>query len=497
LQTTIAKHIGIRASLRPANFSAFRFIGISEIGVSLKAGRGAIMAKILVLDDDQGMREFLEIMLSKEGYDVTTADDPAKAINLCRKTAYDLVITDLKMPKIDGIEFLKAIKDQRPETIVILVTAYASGDTAVNAMKEGAYDYVEKGGSIDDMKKIVHDALLKKGLVAENHLQKKRTPENQFSGMLGQAREMQKIYAMIKKVANTPANILILGESGTGKELVARAIHDNSDRAKMSFKAINSGGIPENLLESELFGYMKGSFTGAYADRPGLFEIAAGGTMFLDEIGELPPVLQVKLLRVVQEKTFRRIGGSEDIKVDVRIISATNQNLEEKVKKGEFREDLFYRLNVIPIHMPPLRERKEDIPLLTNHFIEKYSREFGKEIRTISSYAMQLLMEHAFPGNIRELENIIERSVAMESSNIILPENLVLSTGETNSATALAANLPEKGIDLDEELKKFEKQLIEKALQKTRGSKTKAAEFLHVTFDSLRYRIEKLGIDQN
>jgi two-component system, NtrC family, response regulator PilR len=453
------------------------------------------MAKILVVDDDQGMREFLEIMLTKEGYDVTSTEDPVKAIILCRKMAYDLVITDLKMPKIDGIEFLKTIKDQRPDTMVILITAYASGETAVNAMKEGAFDYVEKGGSIEELKKIVHAALLKKGIVDENKKIEKAIEETRFGGMIGTNREMLKIYATIRKVANTPANILILGESGTGKELVAMAIHDNSSRSNMPFKAINSGGIPENLLESELFGYMKGSFTGAYADRPGLFEMARGGTMFLDEIGELPPVLQVKLLRVVQEKTFRRIGGSEDIKVDVRIISATNQNLEEKVKTGEFREDLFYRLNVIPVHVPPLRERKEDIPLLTNHFIEKYSREFGKEIRTISSYALELLMDYAFPGNIRELENIIERSVAMETSNIILPENLVLSSSTAAKTANFDIQISDKGIDLNEEMEKIEKKMIEKALLKVKGSKTKAAELLHVSFDSLRYRIEKLGIE--
>jgi two-component system, NtrC family, response regulator PilR len=434
------------------------------------------------------MREVIEIMLTTEGYDVTSAEGPAKAINLYRKAAFDLVITDLKMPKIDGIEFLKTIKDQYPETIVILITAYASGETAINAMKEGAYDYVEKGGSIEELKQIVHLALLKKGLVDEKNAIKEVTEEALFCGMIGSAREMQKIYTTIKKVADTPANILILGESGTGKELVARAIHDNSSRAKMPVVVINCGGIPENLLESELFGYMKGSFTGAYSDKQGLFEMARGGTIFLDEIGELPPVLQVKLLRVVQEKTFRRIGGAEDIKVDVRIISATNRNLREKVKKGEFREDLYFRLNVIPIHVPPLRERKEDIPLLTKHFIEKYAREFNKEIRTISSYAMELLMNYAFPGNIRELENIIERGVAMETSNIILPENLVLST-------EIYLDIPDQGIDLNAELEKIEKRAIEKTLQKTKGVKTKTAEILGVTIDSLKYRIEKLGIE--
>lgn len=454
------------------------------------------MAKILIVDDDQGMREFMEIMLTKEGYNVTCAEDATKALNICRKKDFDLVITDLRMPKIDGIEFLKIIKDQKPETIVILITAYASGETAVNAMKEGAYDYVEKGGSIEELKKIVHVALLKKGLVNEKQTTKKESVEETlFCGMIGKSREMLKIFATIKKVADTTANILILGESGTGKELVARAIHENSPRSKMAFKTINSGGIPENLLESELFGYMKGSFTGAYADRPGLFEMAKSGTIFLDEIGELPPVLQVKLLRVVQEKTFRRIGGSEDIKVDVRIISATNQNLEDKVKKGEFREDLFFRLNVIPVNIPPLRERKEDIPLLTNHFIEKYAEEFGKEIRTISSYAMELLMNYTFPGNIRELENIIERGVAMESSNIILPENLVLAANVASGVRNYEIGISDTGIDLNVELEKIEKAMIEKALLKTKGSKTKAAELLHITFDSLRYRIEKLGVE--
>jgi two-component system response regulator PilR (NtrC family) len=257
---------------------------------------------------------------------------------------------------------------------------------------------------------------------------------------------------------------------------------------------INCGGIPENLLESELFGYIKGSFTGAYADKAGLFEVAHGGSLFLDEIGELPPLLQVKLLRAVQEKTFRRIGDSEDIRVDVRIISATNKNLSDNVQSGSFREDLYYRLNVIPFHLPPLRERKEDIPVLAKHFIEKYSREFGKEIKTISAYALELLMQYPFPGNIRELENIIERSVALETSNIILPENLILSQGMSRKEGNLISELPDTGINLNEELEKLEKALIEKALLKAQGSKTRAAELLRISYDSLHYRSEKLGI---
>jgi len=451
------------------------------------------MAKILIVDDNQEMRELMEIMLQEEGYDVTSIGEPLKAIELFHKINFDLVITDLKMPKVNGIEFLKIIKDQKPETIVILITAYASGETAINAMKEGAYDYVEKGKSVDELKKVVRSALMKQGFI-DNHVQKEKldgdnAAYNSFCGMIGTNREMLKIFATIKKVSNTSANILILGESGTGKELVARAIHENSSRLKMPFIAINSGGIPENLLESELFGYMKGSFTGAYADRQGYFEMARGGTIFLDEIGELSPSLQVKLLRVVQEKTFRRIGGAEDIKVDVRIISATNKNLQEKVKKGEFREDLYYRLNVIPIVIPPLRERREDIPLLIDNFIEKYSKMFEKEIRNISSYAGELLMNYDFPGNVRELQNIIERGVAMESSNIILPESLSFG------APKFDIDITDNGIDLNAEMDKIEKMLIEKALQKTKGSKKKASELLKISFDSLRHRIDKLGIE--
>ena len=453
------------------------------------------MAKILVVDDDQGMREFLEIMLSREGYRVSTAGDAGKALSRCRKETFDLIITDLKMPKMDGIGFLKEVKELSPETMVILITAYASGETAVTAMKEGAYDYIEKDFAIEDLNRIVRNALAKKGVTRDDALFLKEVGEAVgFGNMIGNSREMLKVYTTIKKVADTPANVLILGESGTGKELVAKAVHENSSHRKMPFVVINCGGIPENLLESELFGYIKGAFTGAYTDKAGLFKAARRGTIFLDEIAELPPPLQVKLLRVVQEKTFRRIGGTKDIQVDVRIISATNQNLADNVKSGSFREDLYYRLNVIPLQLPPLRERKEDIPVLTKHFIEKYSREFGKEIKTISVYALELLMQYPFPGNIRELENIIERSIALETSNIILPENLVLSKDLGQGEVTAIPELTDAGLNLNEELARFEKLLIEKALEKAGGSKTRAAELLNISYDSLHYRCEKLGI---
>ncbi|HBH86963.1 MAG TPA: Fis family transcriptional regulator [Syntrophaceae bacterium] len=453
------------------------------------------MVKILVVDDDQGIRDMLEIMLSREGYEVTCAADANKALSRCKKEKYDLILTDLKMPKIDGIEFLKELKDICQETMVILMTAYASPETAVSAMKEGAYDYVEKGFDIEDIKTIISSALEKKGVKRDDALFMKKVEDAvSFGNMIGKSKGMLKVYSIIKKVAETPTNVLILGESGTGKELVAKAIHENSPRNNMPFVVINCGGVPESLLESELFGHVKGAFTGAYVDKPGLFEVARGGTIFLDEIGDLPSLLQVKLLRVVQEKTFRRVGGAEDKKVDIRIISATNKNLEEKVNDGSFREDLHFRLNVIPIHIPPLRERKEDIPVLTNYFIEKYSHAFGKEIKKISSYALELLMEYPFPGNVRELENIIERSVALETSNIVLPENLFLAGSVQAMNRFNDVDIPMAGFDLNEELAKYEKHLIEKALRKAKGSKTKAAEILQVSFDSLRYRIEKLGI---
>ncbi|MCD6153206.1 MAG: sigma-54-dependent Fis family transcriptional regulator [Syntrophobacterales bacterium] len=456
------------------------------------------MAKILVVDDDQGMREFLGIMLTREGYKVKTASGGKEALSLCGKRKFDLVITDLKMPRIDGIDLLKAIKEISPETMVILITGYASGETAVAAMKEGAFDYLEKNFDVEDLKSTVKDALGKKGINEENVLFMKGVEDAvSFEKMIGKSRGMMNVYSLVKKVADTSANVLILGESGTGKELVSKAIHENSPRKNKPFVVINCGGIPENLLESEFFGYIKGSFSGAYTDKPGLFEVANGGTIFLDEIGELYPLLQVKLLRVVQEKTFRRLGSSEDIKVDVRIISATNQNLEEKVKSGEFREDLYYRLNVIPIKIPPLRDRKEDIPLLTEYFIEEYSKEFGKEVKKISPYALQLLMEYPFPGNVRELQNIVERSVALETGNIILPESLVMSDkGDPDSESVPDVDFGEEGISLNDEMKRIEKLFIEKALKKANYSKTKAARYLNVSYDSFLYRLEKLDIKE-
>lgn len=455
------------------------------------------MPEILVVDDDRGMREFLEIMLTQEGYRVTCAGEGKEALNLCKKREFDLIVTDLKMPKVNGIDFLKGVKEISPETMVILITAYASGETAVTAMQEGAYDYIEKIFDIEDFKATIRDALDKKGIKKDDALFIKSVEDAVcFGSLIGKSKEMLKVYSRIKKVADTTANILILGESGTGKELVARAVHDNGARKDKPFVVINCGGIPEQLLESELFGYRKGAFTGAYSDKQGLFEVARGGTIFLDEIAELPTILQVKLLRVIQEKTFRRVGGSEDIKVDIRIIAATNQDLEQKVQDGSFREDLYYRLNVIPVHIPPLRERREDIRVLTRHFIKKYSKDFGKEIKKISSYAMELLMGYRFPGNVRELENIIERSVALETSNIILPESMTLSNlrGDPIKKDRRRLDFGPDGIQLDNAMAEIERDYILEAMKMAHGSKQKAAEILGINMRSLRYRLDKLGL---
>ncbi len=454
------------------------------------------MAEILVVDDDSGMREFLEILLTQEGYGVKCAVDGKEGLTLCKKHKFDLAITDLRMPNVDGIDFLRGIKEISPETMVVIITAYASGETAVMAMKEGAYDYLEKNFDVEDVKVVVHNALQKKmGKKDDARFIKEVEDAVSFGNLIGKSKEMLKVYSTIMKVADTTANVLILGESGTGKELVARAIHENSKRKAMPFVVINCGGIPENLLESELFGYKKGAFTGAHSDNPGLFQVADGGTVFLDEIGELPTILQVKLLRVIQERTFRRVGGAEDIKVDVRIIAATNQDLEKKVSGGGFREDLYYRINVILIRLPPLRKRQEDIPALVNHFIQKYSNEYGKETKQISPYSIELLSKYRFPGNVRELENIIAKNVALGTSNIVLPEELADKKEKGVGWDAiLDQEFPEEGMDINKEISTIEKAILTKALEKARGSKSRAAKLLNVSRDSLRYRLEKLDL---
>jgi two-component system, NtrC family, response regulator PilR len=455
------------------------------------------MHSVLVADDEKGIREFLEITLQKEGYEVSLASNGAEAISLCEKKKFDIILADIKMPQGDGYTILRNVKKLHPDTIVIMITAYGSLESAIEAMKEGAYDYISKPFDVNDVKTLIQSALAKRDFKSETLGKTPLAEKERFDNIISKSPEMHKIFALISRASSAKSNVLIIGESGTGKELVARAIHQHSNRKDKPFVTINCGGIPENLLESELFGHKKGSFTGALANKIGLFEAASGGTIFLDEISDLPLLLQVKLLRVVQEKVFTPIGETKEINVDARIISATNQDLEQNVIARKFREDLYYRLNVIQIRIPPLRERKMDIPLLAQYFLDKYSREMGKEIQQISSYALDTLQNYHFPGNVRELENIIERSVALESTNIILPESLALAThklGEKKSGV-VDMDLPSEGIDLDELMNKLEKNLLLKALGETQGRKKKAAELLRISFRSFRYRLEKHGID--
>ena len=450
------------------------------------------MAKILVSDDELSMRQFLEILLKKEGHEVLCAPDGQEALSRFQDNPVDLVITDIKMPRMDGLDLLRKMKEQRPNLPVIMVTAYASPEDAISAMKSGAYDYLTKPFKLEEIKSVIRNAL------EQTPGQAAAAPVGIFCSIVGHSSKMVQIYNLVRQVGPTKTNVLISGESGTGKELAARAIHQYSPRGSKPFVTINCSAIPENLMESELFGHVKGAFTGAVANKKGLFEIAHEGTVFLDEIGDLSPLIQVKLLRVIQEREFMRVGETQTVSVDVRIISATNKNLEQEVISGKFREDLFYRLNVVHLHLPPLRERREDIPLLAQFFLEKYSKELGKNVRSISSYALDTLMTYNFPGNVRELENIIERSVALEGSNIILPESLVLAEHKREGAPKglPSMQLTPAGLDLEKEIDQLEKEIIQQALQLSNGVIKKAAELLRLSFRSMRWKIQKHGLKE-
>jgi two-component system response regulator PilR (NtrC family) len=448
---------------------------------------------VLVVDDEPGMREFLEIMLKRDGYIVDTAPDGARALDKIESTLFDLAIVDIQMPVMNGIELLRRINEKSPETTVIMITAYASHETAIEAMKLGAYDYITKPFKIDEIKLVIKKAIEKKKLERENkRLRKELETKYGFGNIIGRSPSIIKVFDLIKRVADLNVNVLVTGESGTGKELVARAIHYSGIRRGGPFVPVNCGAIPESLIESELFGYKRGAFTGALRDKKGLFEEADGGTIFLDEIADLPLHLQVRLLRVIEEKSIRPLGSTETIPIDIRVIAATNKNLEEEIEKGRFREDLYYRLNVIKIELPPLRERKEDIAPLAIHFISKYSREMGKDIRGISPKALETLESYHYPGNVRELENIIARSVALETSNVIRQETLPQLVG-SKDLIDLGADLS-SGTNLDAVLENVERRFIEKALKSTGGNKTEAAKLLGITLRSLRYRLAKLGL---
>ncbi|PIE35547.1 Fis family transcriptional regulator [candidate division KSB3 bacterium] len=457
------------------------------------------MSKILIVDDEQSMRDVLSIMLKKEGYAITTVEDGQEACQAIDEDIYDLVITDIKMPGMSGLDVQRYVKQVSPETLVLVITAFSSTDDAVLAIKQGALDYITKPFDIEKIKLVIRNALDRKKL-HEEHTFYKRQYNHRFNAknIVGESAAITQIFSMIERISSSKSTVLVTGESGTGKELIARAIHQNSPRHEQPFVAVNCGAIPENLLESELFGYMKGAFTGAVSNKMGLFELADNGTLFLDEVGELPLLIQVKLLRVLQEKQFKRVGGTKDISVDVRIVAATNRDLGKMVEEQTFRGDLYYRLNVIPIHIPALRERQEDIPLLATYFLEKYNQEIGKRFTHVSDEALRKLMAYEWPGNIRELENMIERAVALETEPIIQLTSLphVAQKGTNPFLSVIPDDIPPEGIDLEHLVDELEKDLLVKALEKSGWVKKRAAKLLNLSFRSFRYRLDKFAIDE-
>ncbi|MBT5028863.1 MAG: sigma-54-dependent Fis family transcriptional regulator [Nitrospina sp.] len=453
-----------------------------------------MMSSILIVDDEKSLRDFLVIMLEEEGYKVTTASGVDKAIKLIRENIFDLILTDIRMGSSNGLDVLDAAQKILPETPVVMMTAYASAETAVTAMKNGAYDYISKPFKIEDIQLIVKNALEKRKLATENRLLKTVLNDRfQLINIIGKSAAIQKVFDLVDKVSQSNATVLITGESGTGKELIAKAIHFNGYRKNYPFVSINCGALPENLLESELFGYEKGAFTGADSVKLGLMESANKGSFFLDEVGDAPLSTQVKLLRVLQENEITRLGSTQSTPVDLRIIAATNTNLSNLVEQKSFREDLFYRLNVIPIHLPPLRERKEDIPDLVEFFINKYNARHNKtHIQGINSDALKIFERYPWPGNVRELENVIERAVVLETEKRIgktsLPDELL---GKLSPDKIQVPELNQTNMDLEKTLDQIEKKMIANALMNSNGMINKAAQKLNLSFRSMRYRIEK------
>ncbi|NOY54067.1 MAG: sigma-54-dependent Fis family transcriptional regulator [Deltaproteobacteria bacterium] len=453
------------------------------------------MHSILIVDDEQSMREFLSILLKKEGYAVHTASNAREALQQIEERIFSLIISDIKMPGMDGLQLLQKVRKISPDTLVLMITAFGSTDTAIEAMKKGALDYIIKPFKVDKIKMIIRNALKKIDLEQENALLRRELfARNGLDRIIGRSPLMKSVFEIIRKTADSKSNVLITGESGTGKDLVAQAIHRLSRRKDNPFVAINCGALPENLLESELFGYQQGAFTGAMENKKGLFEVADGGSIFLDEIGELEPAMQVKLLRVLQNQEFRRIGGTDDIQVDVRIIAASNQDFNKIVEEKRFREDLYYRLNVIPIEIPSLRERKEDIPLLVNHFLKKVAPD---RTLTITEECMERLCRYEWKGNVRELENTIERSVVLSQKDRITTEHLPRHIMEGRIlGQSPKVDLPDSGIDFDRIIRDLERDLLTQALTKAGGIKKEAARILNMSFRSFRYKLSKYEIGQ-
>ena len=458
-------------------------------------------ARILVVDDEPGIRLMLSAALKREGHAVQLATDGPSALALLDAEPVDLIVTDIRMPGMTGIELLDAAKRIDPNLSVIMMTAFGSKDTVLDALRLGATDYVEKGDKLkDELLLRIRKELSRKRLQQENVLLKRTLGSSHaFSSIIGASDGMLAIFGLIERIAPTTSTVLIHGESGTGKELVARAIHFNSARKDRPFVALNCGALPETLLDSELFGHVRGAFTGADTNKKGLIEVAETGTIFLDEISEMSPMVQVKLLRVLQERKFRRLGGTEEVEADIRIIAATNRDLSKMVAEGKFREDLFYRINVIPLKLPPLRERRDDIPALAGHFVAKFARQMNKTITGISGDAMRLLQGHGWPGNVRELENAMERAVALERSATILPESLpeALAAPPVLSADPVAGTpelLAGGSIDLEAHVARVEREYLAEALKQAQGVKTKAAERLGLTFRQFRYLLKKYDV---
>jgi len=449
----------------------------------------AAPVRVLVVDDDEITCNLLEEVLSKEGYAVHKALDGREAIERGEKQTYDVVLSDIKMIDVDGMEVLRAYRQRSPETIIIMMTAFGSIETAIRAIKEGAYDYVSKPFKLDEIKLTLQRALEQRRLVEENiHYRRELITKYKLENIVGRSPQMLQVYKTIARVAESRSTVLVTGESGTGKELIARAIHFNSPRAARPFVAVDCSSLAETLLESELFGHVRGAFTGAVTTKKGLFEEADRGTCFLDEIGDISLAMQAKLLRVLQEHEIKRVGGTETIKIDVRIVAATNQNLEALVTEKKFREDLFYRLNVVSVHLPSLRERPEDVPLLADHFLGKYASQNNKPISRISPEAMDLLLRHRWPGNVRELENVIERAATLSSTNLILPEDLprrLQMEPAQMSLSSLPSRMP---------LSELEKLYIQKVLEETGGNKKKAADILGIDRRTLYRMATRLGL---
>jgi two-component system, NtrC family, response regulator AtoC len=450
---------------------------------------------ILIVDDEQGLRHTVSLILAEEGYTTHTASDGEEALTRALELQPDIVLCDVRMPRLGGLEFLERYRAQGGTALVIVMTAYGSVDLAIEAMKKGAYDYIAKPFSPDQLVLTLKKAEERESLRHEvTRLREEVTIERRYRQIIAKAPAMLKALEIASKVARHPSPVLITGESGTGKELVARLIHDESQRADGAFLPVNCGAIPENLLESELFGYVKGAFTGAEKDKVGLFEAAAGGTVFLDEIGEMPATLQVKLLRVLQENEVRRLGDTRMRTIDVRIVAATNKDLEEEIRSGDFRRDLYYRICVVPIHLTPLRQRREEIPVLVRHFLGENNRKLGLSIQSVEADVMRLLLDYPWPGNIRELQNSLERAMVMADGETITVADL--PPGIANPVTGMdAPELPDDELSVKKHNVLLERRLIAAALERTGGNKTRAAELLELSSRALLYKVREYGLD--